>query len=160
MGHLLPSYLVLGSGITAGVAYYKLTRNTMRPLSTDAQLAITAVAPRTSAWGEQVTLRTPDLIRMGINSRVLVREADRLRHTGPQNDELDQAHADVAWRSKRIPRQIAGALLERVAVKYFGFESLLYSTSAAWHYSQQILALDNIEESAGIPLAGILEARI
>jgi hypothetical protein len=134
--------------------YYKFTDTSLRSLSAKAQAAIDAVSARCSPWsGPEVELKTLDLITIWINSRRLVREADKLRRTGPHNEEMETNHVDILSGGRQLTRQIIGALIERVGVRFFGLEVRLYSTLAAWQYWQQVLELDYFQDEIGYVLA-------
>ncbi len=130
------------SQLIAGMIYHKFANTALRPLSTDAESAINTI---TSRGADQATLRTFDLITMARNSRTMVRAANRLWRTGPQNKETDNCRAEVARLKNRVSTHVLAALVERFAAKFCGLDGRSYSTSAAWHYAYQEYLLGEME---------------
>jgi hypothetical protein len=125
----------------------------LRPLSPEAQKAAGEAYGRPLSQAK-VSLKTSDLITMAINSRRMLREANKLWRISPRNDGSDLAnymaweYADVSESGKTLTPYIIGALIERVGVKLFGFDAQLYSGFAAWLYYEHLHRLDAFVETA------------
>lgn len=158
MTGLIPTALLT---VSVGLLAYGIRRTTgvlepsdaLRPLRKNTQQALDQICTRNGPYGGDVSLSFADLLAFSINARNLVRTADELRRQGQQSEELDQSHALISKRARRLAGYIIAAVAEKILLQGF-----YYSTAAAWYYSQQLLAVDDLSDIAGLPLPVGMEA--